>query len=223
MGIPGLWQLIESSAHTVSFKELGLFEGPISGHREMQSIIIGVDAGLWMTQCQTVFHKPHHAQMGSNPELRALLYKLLQLIQAGVVAVFVFDGPHRPSVKRGKQVKTKPHWLVEGFVKMIEMSGFHHHQAPGEADAELALLDRLHLIDGVLTDDGDVALFGAHRIIRKMNKRNLDEIMVYTATSMEQDPALQLTQGGILLLALMSGGDYDAVSLSNLLWYVGNC
>ncbi|KAJ7622226.1 PIN domain-like protein, partial [Roridomyces roridus] len=213
MGIPGLWKLLESSAHVMSFKELCLIEGPILEYRQTGSIIMGVDAGLWMTQCQTVFHKPHHAQMGSNPELRALLYKLVQLVQAGVVAVFVFDGPERPAVKRGKQVKTKPHWLVKGFIEMIEIFGFYHHQAPGEADAELAYLDRLQLIDGILTDDGDVALFGARRIIRKMNKANLDEITVYTSASMEEDPAVQLTQGGFLLLALMSGGDYNTVGV----------
>lgn len=80
-----------------------------------------------MTQCQTVFHKPHHAQMGRNPELRALFFKLAALNQVGVTAVFVFDGPHRPSVKRDKQVKAKPHWLVEEFTELIGLFGFHHY------------------------------------------------------------------------------------------------
>ena len=40
-------------------------------------------------------------------------------------------------------------------------------QAPGEAEAELAHMNELGLIDGVLTDDSDAFVFGAKCIIRK--------------------------------------------------------
>jgi Holliday junction resolvase YEN1 len=42
-----------------------------------------------------------------------------------------------------------------------------HHQAPGEAEAELAYLNRKGIIDAVLTDDVDTFLFGATTVIRK--------------------------------------------------------
>ena len=40
-------------------------------------------------------------------------------------------------------------------------------QAPGEAEAELALMNRQGKIDAVLSDDGDALLFGAKCLIRK--------------------------------------------------------
>lgn len=40
-------------------------------------------------------------------------------------------------------------------------------QAPGEAEAELALMNRQGKIDAVLSDDVDTLLFGAKCIIRK--------------------------------------------------------
>ena len=40
-------------------------------------------------------------------------------------------------------------------------------QAPGEAEAELAYLNQLGVIDGVLSDDVDNFLFGATTVIRK--------------------------------------------------------
>ena len=40
-------------------------------------------------------------------------------------------------------------------------------KAPGEADAELARLNKASLIDAVLTDDGDCFVFGAERVIHK--------------------------------------------------------
>lgn len=98
-------------------------------------------------------------------------------------------------------------------------------QAPGEADADLGYLDEFECIDGILTDDGDVALFGARRILRRfvqvyssgyiilttdrMNKDKQDEITVYSSESLQK--TLGLTRGGLLLLAILGGGDYDTV------------
>ncbi|KAJ7817387.1 PIN domain-like protein, partial [Mycena olivaceomarginata] len=206
--------IVKPVAQTISFKELCIKEGFVQKHRNIGTMIFGVDAYLWITQCQAVFHKPRHAQMGKNPELKALFYKLAALNQAGVTAVFVFDGPNKPSVKRDKQVRAKPHWLVAEFIKLIELFGFHYHMAPGEADSELGYLDNFGCIDGILTDDGDVAVFGASRIIRnprRMNKDIPDEITVYTSESLND---IGLTRGGILLLAILGGGDYDTVGLA---------
>ena len=44
---------------------------------------------------------------------------------------------------------------------------YHVNQAPGEAEAELALLNRTNLIDAVMTDDGDTFIFGATCVINK--------------------------------------------------------
>lgn len=40
-------------------------------------------------------------------------------------------------------------------------------QAPGEAEAELAYLNRIGVIDAVLSDDVDTFLFGAKTVVRK--------------------------------------------------------
>ena len=40
-------------------------------------------------------------------------------------------------------------------------------QAAGEAEAELAHMNNLGLIDAVMTDDSDALIFGARVIIRK--------------------------------------------------------
>ena len=54
-------------------------------------------------------------------------------------------------------------WSGEGdFVET-----YRYIQAPGEAEAELAYLNRIGFIDAVVTDDVDTLLFGASTIIRK--------------------------------------------------------
>jgi Holliday junction resolvase YEN1 len=130
-------------------------------------------------------HQPNHAGRGKNPELRTIFYRLAQLVKVPFAAVFVFDGPGRPSEKRGKAVSSMTHWLVPDVWKLVEAFGFHCHQvrsrsihisrpalieapqAPGEAEAELARLNCEGIIDAVLTDDVDAMVFGANTVLRK--------------------------------------------------------
>jgi Holliday junction resolvase YEN1 len=99
----------------------------------------------------------------------------------------VFDGVHRPNTKRGKAVRTFPHWLTTSFKRLAEAYGFYchtvrtaviiyytrfsliltPHQAPGEAEAELAYLNKILAIDSVLTSDSDTFLFGATHVMRR--------------------------------------------------------
>lgn len=64
-----------------------------------------------------------HAQSGENPELRALFYRLAMLTAYPVHLIFVADGARRPKLKRGKHVKTAPHWLTEGMRQFVEAFG----------------------------------------------------------------------------------------------------
>ena len=68
-----------------------------------------------------------HLQAGQNPELHVLFYQLAALSWLPISAVFVFDGVHRPKTKRGKTVRTFPHWLLTSFRKLAEAYGFHCH------------------------------------------------------------------------------------------------
>jgi holliday junction resolvase YEN1 len=85
---------------------------------------------IWLNQCQAVFLR-HHSQAGENPELRTLFFRLARLLRVPVTVVFVFDGPIRPSMKRGKSVATKSHWLTSSFQELITAFGFHRHNVSG--------------------------------------------------------------------------------------------
>jgi len=104
--------------------------------------IIGIDArwfffivhildwrfcSIWMHECQAVFFGPCHTQMGENPELHTLFYRLAALLEMSIIPVFVFDGPNRPLQKRGRNVVTRPHWMTDRFKKFIEAFGFYYH------------------------------------------------------------------------------------------------
>ncbi|RDB24486.1 hypothetical protein Hypma_008531 [Hypsizygus marmoreus] len=212
-----------------------------------------------------------------------------------VTLVFVLDGPHCPSVKRSCEVKPVPLWIASYLEELVDAFGFFVHQAPGEAEAELAKLNRLGMIDAIITDDSDTLVFGAigqtsanitwniissfttttttlrpsasiplgipnrelgdcyliehpeHPYGRPVGRdssqslrqtwagccllvldtRNytsyralhrsvtakpddFDSILLYAADSIEYLDGVQLTPGGLLLFALLTGGDYDS-------------
>jgi holliday junction resolvase YEN1 len=80
-----------------------------------------------MNEAQTATNvKPGRGtRAGENPAVRVLFYRLCRLLALPVIPVFVFDGPGRPKVKRGVNVKTgKSHWLSSSFKKFIEVFGF---------------------------------------------------------------------------------------------------
>ena len=118
-------------------------------------------------------------------------------------------------------------------------------QAPGEAEAELAFLNRTGVIDAVLSDDVDTFVFGGTTVIRKcalsfyslhlplthpspsssLSGNNIrpvagssakddgNHVVVFKASDFTL-PEINLTHGGLILIALLSGGDYHQAGLS---------
>jgi holliday junction resolvase GEN1/YEN1 len=141
--------------------------------------------------------------------------------------IFVFDGPKRPKIKRGRAVGGKEHWMVNNLRTVLDAFGFECRTAPGEAEAELAYLNRIGVIDAVLSDDVDCFLFGAHTVIRNSSAtlsgnrshgaRNTDgkedgqHAYLYRLKDIMSHCAVNLSPGGLILIALLRGGDYDQV------------
>ncbi|KAF9031420.1 hypothetical protein BDZ89DRAFT_911058, partial [Hymenopellis radicata] len=124
------------------------------------------------------------------------------LLNFAIVPLFVFDGPERPKLKRGKRVVHSPGGLSE--YSRIYMA--HILQARGEAEAELAALNYRKLIDLVITDDGDAVIFGTLDL-----KEELPSLTIYARNRIMEE--LGMSPGGLLLFALLVGGDYDQTGL----------
>ena len=115
---------------------------------------------------------------------------------------------------------------------VIDAFGFEWRVAPGEAEAELAYLHKVGIIDAVLSDDSDVGnfLFGATVVIRKSvlsfpysasshiliarvignrasGKDDRNHVFTYMADVILFDPPVSLSRSGTILIGLLSGGD----------------
>ena len=131
--------------------------------------------------------------------------------------LFVFDGPHKPPVKRNKQTGRGSASIPDLMTKeLLKLFGFAYHIAPGEAEAECALLQREGVVDAVLSEDVDTLMFGSGLTFRswsagatekKSGAGSPTHVNVYDAKATKAGKS-GLDREGMILVALMSGGDY---------------
>ncbi|KAI0632888.1 hypothetical protein C8Q77DRAFT_1158338 [Trametes polyzona] len=222
MGVAGLWDVLRPAGKPRSLTHIAVKDGFEANPDAKRGFRIGIDASIW-------FYHATYGREGENPELRTLFFRCTRLMTMPFLPLFVFDGPKRPDIKRGKRITGKNHWMVQGMQEIITAFGFEWRMAPGEAEAELAYLNRIGVIDAVLSDDVDTFLFGAQTVIRNPSatlsgnrshslknsagKVDGNHAMVYRASDILTHPDIQLTQGGLILIGILRGGDYSQSGL----------
>ncbi|KAJ0052725.1 hypothetical protein Pint_02670 [Pistacia integerrima] len=89
--------------------------------------------------------------------------------------------------------------------ELLQMFGLPYIIAPMEAEAQCAFMEIVNLVDGVVTDDSDVFLFGAQSVYK-----NIFDDRKYVETYFMQDieKELGLTREKLIRMALLLGSDY---------------
>ncbi|CAK3771781.1 Flap endonuclease GEN 1 [Lecanosticta acicola] len=168
---------------------------------------LAIDISIWLFQIQA-------GKGGSNPALRTFYYRLLRLLSLNIQPLFVFDGPNKPLFKRNKKVggpgvrvASVPEFLAKQLLKHF---GFPWHVAPGEAEAECALLQKEGLVDAVFSEDVDTLMFGSLVTLKNWSAEGSSKVPthvnVYRAAQTKEKSGMD--KEGMVLVALMSGGDY---------------
>ncbi|KAF7340225.1 hypothetical protein MVEN_01941200 [Mycena venus] len=217
MGVPGLWKVcvfyrhatyvepsqeLAPAAKVRSLTELAVVEGFEANPNGSRGFRIGIDASIWF------FHAAYGKE-GENPELRTMFFRCATLMHAPFLPLFVFDGPRRPNVKRGKKINRELHKLAPGMKQIVESFGFEWRTAP---------------------DDVDNFLFGATTVIRNpsnnlsgnranpvLNSEGRDDknhTRVYRMADITDHPDVSFTRGDMIFIGLCSGGDYDTSGMT---------
>jgi len=174
---------------------------------------LAIDISIWQFQVQA-------AKGGSNPAIRTLFYRLVRLLGHSIQPLFVFDGPNKPALKRGKRSTGTGDATSKAMMKrLIRLFGFMVHDAPGEAEAECALLQQKGVVDAVLSEDVDTIMFGCGKTMRSWSAESKSgqtptHVTVYDAEWLRRDDK-GLDREGMVLVALMSGGDYIPEGIPN--------
>ncbi|KAF3021493.1 hypothetical protein G7054_g8901 [Neopestalotiopsis clavispora] len=88
---------------------------------------------------------------------------------------------------------------------LLRFFGIPYITAPMEAEAQCAELVRLGLVDGIVTDDSDIFLFGGTRVYKNMFNSN-KFVECYLGSDLEKE--LSLSREQLIALAQLLGSDY---------------
>ncbi|RLN17931.1 DNA repair protein UVH3 isoform X1 [Panicum miliaceum] len=89
--------------------------------------------------------------------------------------------------------------------ELLQMFGLPYIIAPMEAEAQCAYMEMSNLVDGVITDDSDVFLFGARNVYKNIFD---DRKYVETYFMKDIESELELTRQQLIRMALLLGSDY---------------
>ncbi len=97
------------------------------------------------------------------------------------------------------------HIMVTECQQLLTLFGLPYVTAPMEAEAQCATLVSLGLVDGIVTDDSDIFLFGGTRVYKNMfNQAKFVEC--YLASDLEKE--YSLTRKKLIRFAHLLGSDY---------------
>lgn len=100
------------------------------------------------------------------------------------------------------------------FIKALRAEGIQYIVAPYEADAQMAYLERIGLVDGIITEDSDLLVFGCRNVLFKFDFASSTVAYI----SRTDFGSVSAAEGGISLagwtdtqfraMAILSGCDY---------------
>ncbi|KAL2822726.1 hypothetical protein BDW59DRAFT_149387 [Aspergillus cavernicola] len=95
--------------------------------------------------------------------------------------------------------------MITECQQLLKMFGLPYITAPMEAEAQCAELVSLGLVDGIITDDSDVFLFGGTRVYKNMFNQS-KYVECYLTTDLEKEYALHRRK--LISFAHLLGSDY---------------
>ncbi|KAK0677391.1 GEN endonuclease, partial [Pygoscelis papua] len=209
MGVTNLWQILEPVRQPVNLSSL-------------KGKTLAVDLSLWVCEAQTV---KKMIGVVTKPHLRNLFFRFSFLTSMGIKLVFVMEGEapklkadtmskrnemrYGPSKKVGAARTGRSLFksMLKECLELLECLGVPWVQAAGEAEAMCAYLNAKGHVDGCITNDGDVFLYGAQTVYRNFAMNAKDPLLdCYTMSSIKEK--LGCDRESLIGLAVLLGCDY---------------
>jgi hypothetical protein len=107
--------------------------------------------------------------------------------------------------QRERYMETVTDEMKEEIIKLLQLFGIPYVEAPSEAEAQCAALEELGLVDGIVTEDSDVFVFGGQVVYK-----NIFEDKMYAEAYLASDAKREMGLGrnAMVALAMLLGSDY---------------
>jgi DNA excision repair protein ERCC-5 len=93
--------------------------------------------------------------------------------------------------------------MKEEIIQLLQLFGVPYLEAPAEAEAQCVALEDLGLVDGIVTEDSDVFVFGGKNVYRNIFD-DQKYVEVYKSADAKRDLALE--RNHLVALAMLLGG-----------------
>lgn len=213
MGVQSLWSVLSEGQGCCYDLELDKLAGKK----------LAVDLSVWIIQCQQMMKACKNAP---KPHLLNIFNKAMGCAKANIRLVFCTEGT-APDLKQKarsgglfKKVGVNPKfvkWTREA-AEMLTALGFsvvNMHGGEGEAEAMCALLNKLGIVDGVITTDSDAFLFGAETVYKELSvDANRSSTRCYTLDAITANLGLGVNK--MICMAMLLGADYTECGLKGV-------
>jgi hypothetical protein len=95
--------------------------------------------------------------------------------------------------------------MIDDIKELLCLFGIPYVDSPSEAEAQCAFLERNGLVDGIITDDNDVFLFGGSKVYRYFFDQSKD-VQLYLSSDIERE--FCLSRERLITLSCLLGSDY---------------
>lgn len=138
-------------------------------------------------------------------------------LEAGIKLILVVDGPNKPPKKNSPKTYSNDMIELTSFRYIAEALGVLVVDADGEGEAQCAHMQRSGVVDYAYTEDSDVIIFGARKIMRKLhvpfgapkNQPRLYKVYHISESHTWASPEK------LLCYSVLRGGDYHTRAVSD--------
>ena len=118
--------------------------------------------------------------------------------------------PSQANLELQKAIEVTPE-MARQLIEELKRNRIDYVVAPYEADAQLAYLERKNIIQGVITEDSDLLVFGVKRLLTKLDQYGeCVEINRKDFTACKEISLVGWTDADFRRMAILSGCDYLA-------------
>ncbi|CDK26816.1 unnamed protein product [Kuraishia capsulata CBS 1993] len=115
--------------------------------------------------------------------------------------------------------------MAKSLIDVLNDKGIKYVVAPYEADSQMVHLEKLGIVDGIISEDSDLLVFGCKLLITKLNdKGECVEVKRDNFSKCKATPINTFTEEQMRTMAILSGCDYSkgisGIGVSKAFWLI---